>query len=59
VGRHRSYVRLLTPAGARRELRAVGLEAVEHVRLPGSRVPIGLKSFARYQHLVGVRPRDT
>jgi 2-polyprenyl-3-methyl-5-hydroxy-6-metoxy-1,4-benzoquinol methylase len=58
LGRHRSHVRLFTPAGARRELRAAGFDAVEHVRLPGARVPNALKAFARYQHLIAVRPRD-
>jgi 2-polyprenyl-3-methyl-5-hydroxy-6-metoxy-1,4-benzoquinol methylase len=59
LGRHRSYVRLRTPAGARRELRAAGFEPVEHVALPGARFPARLKSFARYQHLIAVRPPNS
>jgi 2-polyprenyl-3-methyl-5-hydroxy-6-metoxy-1,4-benzoquinol methylase len=54
--RHRSKVRLRGPLGARRELSAAGFAEVELVQPPGSRVPGVLTPFARYQHLIAVRP---
>jgi SAM-dependent methyltransferase len=54
LGRSRSHVRLLSNAGARRELRRAGFVDVASVRRPGER---RLKAaLAGYQHLVGRAP---
>jgi 2-polyprenyl-3-methyl-5-hydroxy-6-metoxy-1,4-benzoquinol methylase len=47
AGRHRSAVRMTSPAGARRELLDAGFA---NVRVVGSRLPVG-----RYHHVVGRR----
>lgn len=52
--RHRSHVRLLTPAAARRELLAAGFIDVHSVRRPRETRLRAL--FAGYQHLTGRRP---
>jgi 2-polyprenyl-3-methyl-5-hydroxy-6-metoxy-1,4-benzoquinol methylase len=56
LGRQRSTVRLLSPRTAERELEAGGFTAVTSSRSPGSRWPVGLSRFARYQLVSGRRP---
>jgi SAM-dependent methyltransferase len=58
LGRNRSYVRLRTASGARRELRRGGFAPAEVLRSPASRLPVGLHRLAHYQHLLGIRPAD-
>jgi SAM-dependent methyltransferase len=58
VRKDRSHVRLRTAGGARRELRRGGFAAVELLRPPGRRTPLGLHRLGRYQHITGVRPAD-
>lgn len=55
-GRHRSHVRLLTTAGARRELRRAGFASIRSVSSPSSRWPAAARWLARYQHVLAVRP---
>jgi ubiquinone/menaquinone biosynthesis C-methylase UbiE len=57
VGKPRSTVRLTSPPEAVRELRSAGFEDVAHVASPASSWPGFVKPFARYQHIVGRRPR--
>lgn len=59
LGRERSRVRLLTPAGARRELERAGFVNVRSEQLPGPRWKHVLRHVARYQHLTAARPRTT
>lgn len=54
---HRSYVRLLSPGAARRELNRAGFEAASYEGLARRMPTRALRRFARYQHLSAVRPR--
>jgi ubiquinone/menaquinone biosynthesis C-methylase UbiE len=55
LGRARSRVRLTSPLGARRELRAAGFEGIRHEAItPSGRQT--LKPVARYHHFTAVRP---
>jgi SAM-dependent methyltransferase len=53
LGRRRSYVRLLSPRAARRELERAGFVAVRHVS--PAHTPRLRTRFARYQHLIARR----
>lgn len=57
LGRDRSLVRLTSPPEGTREMRAAGFEAVSHASPAERGWPAVLKPLARYQHLVGRRPR--
>jgi 2-polyprenyl-3-methyl-5-hydroxy-6-metoxy-1,4-benzoquinol methylase len=58
LGRHRSRVRLRTPAGLRRELRVAGFERVRTEASPRSPALAPLRPVARYQHALGIKPDD-
>ncbi len=57
LGKERSTVRLTSPREAVSEIRGAGFEDVRHVPSPERARPGFMRPFARYQHLVGRRPR--
>jgi 2-polyprenyl-3-methyl-5-hydroxy-6-metoxy-1,4-benzoquinol methylase len=57
LGKERSLVRLVSGPGATRELRRAGFERVKNVSPPERSWPSFMRPVARYQHLIGRRPR--
>jgi 2-polyprenyl-3-methyl-5-hydroxy-6-metoxy-1,4-benzoquinol methylase len=57
LGKERSLVRLTSGPEGVRELRRAGFEDVHNVSPPERRWPSFMRPVARYQHLIGRRPR--
>lgn len=57
LGRRRSLVRLTSPPAGTRELRAAGFADVASISPPGDALHAATRPLARYQHLIGRRPR--
>jgi SAM-dependent methyltransferase len=57
LGKERSLVRITSAPEAVRELRHAGFEDVHNVASPERRWPSFMRPVARYQHLIGRRPR--